>query len=60
MTTITIIYSTTLSSKSTSARSKYELGDLRMKFGETTAHMQCIKTCQGSSKLCDTMNSSDV
>ena len=57
---ITIIYSTTLSSKSTSVRSKYELEDLRMKYGEITAHMQCIKTCQGSSKLCDIMTSSDV
>ena len=50
---------TTLSSKSTSTRSKYEI-DLRMKFGEITVHMQSIKTCQGSGKLCDLMTSSDV
>ena len=51
---------TTLSSKSTSTRSKYEIEDLRMKFGEITMHMQSIKTCQGSGKLCDLMTSSDV
>ena len=33
---------------------------LRMKFGEITVHMQCIKTCQGSGKLCDMTTSSDV
>ena len=31
-----------------------------MKFGEITVHMQCIKTCQGSGKLCDMMALSDV
>ena len=40
---------------------KYELENLRMKFGEITVHMQCIKTCQGSGKLyADMMTSFDV
>ena len=51
---------TTLSSKSTSTRSKYEIEDLRMKFGEITVHMPSIKKYQGSGKLCDMMTSSDV